>query len=165
MNMKLPNLFPVFLVAATMLVGTACNQFVVQDVNYSQPIESVLAPDENGQVEDVRHGITFNITPFEKQEFGDQDSLKIDQVRLIRNADGFYYITANNFKHVYVMEPGKGELKLNNKIKISEERLASPAFNMRDGQVQLIKTDTNQVISLTEDGIHENQDNNEEEKS
>lgn len=160
--MKVTNLLPVFLLAATMLVGTACNQFVVEDVNYSQPIESVLTPDDNGNVEDVRHGITFNVQPFAEKEFGEQDSIEIDQIRLIRNAKGFYYITANLFQHVYVMEPGKGELKLKSKIKISDERLASPAFNMRYGQVQLVKTETNQVIALTEDGIQENQ---EEDKS
>lgn len=163
--MKVRYLFPVFMLAASMLFGTACNPFVVENVDYSQSIESVLTPDENGNVEDVRHGIMFNVQPFEKQEFGEQDSLEIDQIRLIRNADGFYYITANNFQHVYVMETGKGELKLKNKIKISDERLAAPAFNMRDGRVQLVKTEANQVISLTEDGIQENQDNNEEDKS
>lgn len=161
--MRLSNLFPVFLLAATMLAGTACNKFVVENVNYSHSIESVLTPDENGNVEDVRHGITFNTKPFVKQEFGESDSTTINEIRLIRNADGFYYITANNFKNVYVMEPGQGELKLKNKIKISEDRMSDPAFNMREGQVQLVKTETNEVITLNEDGIQENKEQEEEE--
>ncbi|WP_245550374.1 hypothetical protein [Gracilimonas tropica] len=163
--MTFKNLFPVFLLAATMLAGTACNRFVVENVNYSHSIESVLTPDENGTVEDIRHGITFNVQPFEKQEFGEGDSASVDEIRLIRNASGFYYITAQQFKHVYVMKPGQGELKLKNKIKVSEEGLAAPAFNMRDGQVQLIKTETNQSFTLNEKGIQENSKKEEETKS
>ena len=161
--MKFPNLFPFLLFAATFIAWTACNQFTVENVNYSQYIESVLSADERGMVEDIRHGLTFNVKPFEKEEFGDQDSISVELIRLIRNAKGLYYITAPQFKNVYVMEPQRGSLKLIKKIKISEERLTAPALNMRDGYVELVKTETNEVIALNKDGIKQNI--NEEEQS
>lgn len=160
-----PNkLTPIILLASIVMLGTACKTFVVKNVNYSHQIESVLTPDEDGTVTDVRHGITFNVTPFQKQEFGENDSTyQIKEVRLIRNAEGFYFITANQFKNVYVMEPGNGSLKLKNKIKVSEERISEPAFNMRDGVVQLVKVESNEVITMNQNGIKKN--NKEEEQS
>jgi hypothetical protein len=144
-------------------VASACNSFVVENVNYSQQLESVLVPDENGNVTDVRHGISFNVKPFKEQEFAASDSTRqIREIRLIRNSDGFYFITANQFTNVYVMEPGTGSLKLKNKIKVSESPLEDPAFNLRTSGVQLVMRDTNEVIELNERGILEN---NEEEKS
>ncbi|MBD3615772.1 MAG: hypothetical protein HUJ22_04295 [Gracilimonas sp.] len=155
------------MLASIVMLGTACKTFVVENVNYAQQIESVLVPDENGNVHDVRHGITFNVTPFQEQEFGVEDSAKteIKEVRLIRNAEGYYFITANNFKNVYVMEPGKGNLRLRNKIQVSEERLSAPAFNLRDASVQLVKTDTNEVLTMNENGLQENSNDEEEEES
>jgi hypothetical protein len=160
--MKLSHLFPVLLLAGTITVASACNKFIVEQVNYAQPIESVLEPNEKGVVQDLRYGITFNIKPFEQKELGDQDSLKIDNVRLIRNAQGLYFITANNFRHVYVMQPVESALELKKKIRISEERLVAPAFNLRDGEVQLVKTEVNEVISLSDE---ENQNERKEKKS
>lgn len=146
-------------------VASACNSFVVENVNYSQQLESVLVPDENGTVSDVRHGISFNVKSFKEQEFGASDSTKqIREIRLIRNADGFYFITANQFKNVYVMEPGKGSLILKNKINVSESPLKDPAFNLRDSGVQLVMRDSNEVVELNERGIMDN-DNTEEDQS
>lgn len=161
--MRPQKFIPILLLASIVMLGTACKTFVVKNVNYSHQIESVLTPDENGIVNDVRHGITFNITPFHKKEFGENDSThQIKEIRLIRNADGFYFITANQFKNVYVMEPGNASLKLKKKIKVSEERISEPAFNMRDGVVQLVKVETNEIVSMNQNGIKENNDKEEE---
>lgn len=157
--MKSKSYIPIFLLASFLLAATACNKFVVENVNYSQQIESVLIPDENGNVHDVRHGITFNVEPFKAQEFGEEDNTtQIQEVRLIRNAEGYYFITAEKFKHVYVMQPGKSKLKLKNKIKVSEERLNAPAFNLRDATVQLVKTDTDEILTLNENGLQESKE-------
>lgn len=162
--MRPQRFIPIILLASIVMLGTACKTFVVKNVNYSHQIESVLTPDENGTVHDVRHGISFNVMPFQQQEFGENDSTVIEEVRLIRNQQGYYFITANQFKNVYVMEPGSGELKLKKKIKVSEERLAAPAFNLRNSTVQLVKTDTNEVLTLNHEGIQENDKNDKEEE-
>lgn len=158
--MRPQRLIPIILLASIVMVGTACKTFVVKNVNYAHQIESVLTPDENGTVNDVRHGISFNVQPFLKKEFGEKDSTEIQEVRLIRNQEGFYFITANQFKNVYVMEPEKGSLKMKKRIKVSETGISEPAFNMRDGMVQLVKVETNEIVSLNEEGIQKKKDNN-----
>jgi len=158
----LPQKFtPIILLASIVMLGSACKTFVVEDVNYAHEIETVLIPNEEGEVNDVRHGLTFNVAPFQKEEFGEDDSTIIQEVRLIRDANGYYFITASQFKNVYVMQSGNGKLKLKKKINVSEDRLAAPAFNLRDGTVELVKTETNETLSLNKDGIQE-EDKNEE---
>lgn len=151
---------PIILLASIVMLGSACKTFEVQDVNYAHEIETVLIPNEEGEVSDVRHGLTFNVAPFQKEEFGENDSTEIKEVRLIRDASGYYFITASQFKNVYVMQSGNGKLKLKKKIKVSEDRLAAPALNLRNGIVELVKTETNETLSLNKDGIQE--DKNEE---
>lgn len=146
-----PQLFLLF--ATFLIVGTACKTFVVKDVNYSQQIESVLTPNSNGEVRDSRYSLSFNILPFQFQETKDSSSVSVEEVRLIRNSEGFYFITANGFSNVYVMEPIKNGLKLKKKIQISEQGLASPAFNLRTPYVQLVDKKTSQTFSLNEKGI------------
>ncbi len=142
------------------IVSTACRTFVVKDVNYSQQIESVLTPNSNGEVHDSRYSLSFNILPFQFQETKDSLSVSVDEVRLIRNSEGFYFITANGFSNVYVMEPIKNGLKLKKKIQISEQGLIAPAFNLRSPYVQLVDKETLQTFSLNEKGIQ-----NKEQKS
>lgn len=136
-----------------LLVSVGCRTFVVEDVNYSQQIESVLIPEEDGKVFDARHALEFNILPFQFQELKDSSSVLIDEVRLIRNAQGYYFITANKFNQVYVMSPEKSAMKLVKKISVSETGLISPAFNLRTPYVQLIELESDTVINLTIKGI------------
>lgn len=154
--MTLQKVTIALVLSAFMLFGAACkSSFVVKDVDYSQRIESVLTPDENGVVYDVRHGLRFNVLAFQHQEFGDTSSIDIEEIRLIRNANGFYFITAQNFNHVYVMEPEAGSLKLVKRIKVAEDGLKSPAFNLRDNIVELVELESSEVFALNADGIKE----------
>tara|TARA_R110000868_G_scaffold304437_28_gene565516 strand:- start:12172 stop:12651 length:480 start_codon:yes stop_codon:yes gene_type:complete len=132
----------------------ACNKsLVVKNVNYAQQIESVLIPDEDGTVTDIRYGISYSILPFQFEEFEDSSSVQVTEVRMIRNNQGYYFITADRFKHVYVMAPKRGELKLEKKILVDEEGLLNPAFNWREPVVQLINDSNKVVILLNEKGI------------
>src|SRR5690554_2005849 len=91
------------------LLITGCgSSLVIQNVDFSQPVESVLTPDVNGDVNDQRFAIKFSINPLlEAEELRD-----VSEIRLIKNREGYYFITANGFSHVYVLEPGEGELLL-----------------------------------------------------
>ncbi|MDR9415613.1 MAG: hypothetical protein RI564_04960 [Gracilimonas sp.] len=153
--MRLINFILLSLITIFVSLTTACNKFTVENVDYSQRIESVLTPDEKGIITDKRYAISFNIQPFKKQEFGDSDSSKVEELRLIRNEDGYYFITASAFKNIYVMQPEKGSLKLVRKIKIGEERISEPALNLRDTTVQLVNRDTGEIYLLTQNGIVE----------
>ncbi len=144
---------PILFLLILLLVGTACRTFVVKDVDYAQQIESVLHPDENGEVYDARHALSFNILPFQYEEFQDSSSVKVKEVRLIRNTAGFYFITADGFSNVYVMEPIKSGMKLKNKIRVSESGLVAPAFNLRAPYVMLIDRETTKTVTMNQKGI------------
>lgn len=157
--MKSPRTLYILLAAATMLLGQACSKaLVIENVNYSQPIESVMVPDKNGVVSDMRYGISFNVQSLEAEEFEDDTTSSISTVRMIRNASGYYFITANNFRHVYVMAPKKGELKEIKKVLVSEEGISDPAFNWREPMVELIHQQTDERQFLTENGLVENKE-------
>lgn len=142
-------------VLLTTLFLQACNKsLVVKNVNYAQQIESVLIPDEDGNINDVRYGLSYSILPFQYEEFNDTTTVMVSEVRMIRNHQGYYFITADKFKHVYVMAPKRGELKLEKKILVDEDGLLSPAFNWREPVVQLIDNSNNVVILLNEKGIY-----------
>ena len=155
--MKYSN-FSLFVFAAVFMFTSACKTFEIKNVNYAQQVESVLEPTQNGQVEDSRYGISFNILPFQYQEMQDSSSVLVNEVRLIRNQGGYYFITANGFNNVYVMEPIDSGLKLKEKITISESGLIKPAFNLRSPYVQLIDTETSEIYILNEKGIKKEED-------
>ncbi|HCD52627.1 MAG TPA: hypothetical protein DEQ34_09280 [Balneolaceae bacterium] len=142
-----------------MITTIACNRsLVVERVNYSQPVESVITPTDDGIIQNRRYGITFSILPIQYEELRDTSNVLVDEVRMIRDQNGFYYITASGFNHVYVMKPGTGELKLEKKISIGDQQLISPAFNWRSPVVQLIDLDQNKEFYLNHNGIIKGED-------
>lgn len=149
------------IVASILVVGiilTGCSQsLVISKVDYAQPIESVLTPDEDGIVEDPQNGFSFSIMPLQYAETQDTSSVTTEQVRYIRSKEGFYYITATGYKNVYVMEPKKNSLKLENKIMISEDGITKPAFNQRETFIQLLDRDTGSAWALDPDGVRESE--------
>ncbi|MFH5833971.1 hypothetical protein ACG2F4_08785 [Halalkalibaculum sp. DA3122] len=147
---------PVWLTGLLLLVAGCKQSLVISDVNYAQPIESVLTPDEEGTVVDVQHGLSFNILPLQFAETGDSSAVATRQVRLIRGKQGFYYITAPGYSNVYVMAPEKHKLTLKREINIDEEGIEEPAFNQREAYVQLLDRKTSESYRLTEQGILEN---------
>lgn len=142
--------------ALAILLFAGCNKsMVISDVNYSQPIETVLTPNDQGVVDDVQHGLTFNILPLQYAETQDSSAVTTNEVRMIRGSEGFYYITASGYSNVYVMSPEKSSLKLVKKIKINEEGLAEPAFNQRSSYIQLLNRQTNEAYTLTNEGLQQ----------
>jgi hypothetical protein len=140
------------IVAAVSITG--CKQsMVISEVDYSQSIESVLTPDEEGVVEDVQHGLKFNIKPLQYAETQDTSSVTTEEVRYIRGQEGHYYITAPNYENVYVMIPEEGRLKLKNKLTVSESGLEEPAFNQRMSYIQLLNQKSGESWEITPDGI------------
>lgn len=138
---------------------TGCKQsMVISKVDFSQSIESVLTPDEDGTVEDVQHGLKFNIKPLQYIETQDTSSITTEEVRYIRGQEGYYYITAPNYKNVYVMAPEKGELKLKEKLTVSESGLEEPALNQRTSYIQLLNRSTGEIWRLNPDGLEKEKD-------
>lgn len=129
----------------------ACSSLIIKPVNFGWPIENVLTSDSNGMVEEQRHSISFNITPLLQAEFGDSTKAGSQEIRLIRNNEGYYFITAQGFKNVYVFSPGGSSLNLENKFLVTEEGLQNPVFNQRNTYIELINGES--IYELTGKGI------------
>lgn len=144
----------IFLLAAMTLTG--CKQsMVIKRVDYSQPVESVLTPDEEGVVHDVQQGLKFNIKPLQYIETQDTSSVTTKEIRYIRGQAGFYYITAPDYKNVFVMSPEEGELKLNEQLTVSENGLERPAFNQRSSYILLINRESGESWEIYPDRVEQ----------
>lgn len=147
--MAKPKLTTLIMCVAILFGAAACGpSLVIQNVDYSQPIESVLSPDADNEVHDQRYAIKFNISQILETE----DASSVDEIRLIRNRAGFYFVTAAGFSNVYVFEGAESELKLTTEIEISEEGIGQPAFNLRDGNIELVDRDSGDTYNLDENG-------------
>ena len=133
------------------LIIAACSVLTLQPANFGWPIESVLPVDDNGKVTDDRYSLEVNTVGLFFEEFRDSLSYKGKEVRMIRDNQGFYFITASNFKNVYVFKADEGALKLEKKIFISEFGLKNPAFNQRDPYIELL--DGTNKMNLTYKGV------------
>ena len=133
---------------------SACNPLTLKPVNYAWPVESVLKADSKGMVEEERYMISFNIKPLMFEETHDSTKVQDVEIRMIRDLQGYYYVTARGFKNVYVFAGGEGSLKLASKIMVSEKGLDAPAFNQRSPYIQLLNG-REKARRLTRDGILE----------
>lgn len=129
------------------------SKMAIKRVNYAQPLETVLETSENGKVEAVRHGLSFNVKPIQYKETQDTSSVTTERVHLIRSSKGYYFLTAAGYNNVYVFQPKAGSLKLHKSIQITSEGIGQPAFNQRDPYIQLIDQESDQSYRLTEKGI------------
>jgi len=91
-----------------------CSVLTLQPANFSWPLESVLPVDENGNISDDRYSLEVNTVGMFFEEFQDSLSYKGKDIRLIRDNQGFYYMTSSNFKNVYVFNTDEGKLVLEN---------------------------------------------------
>ena len=130
---------------------SACSVLTLQPSNFAWPVESVLKVDDNGKVSDERYSFSFNTQGLFYQEFEDSLSYMDKSLRIIRNIDGFYFITSDKFKNVYVFKIDDGKLELSEQIFISEFGVENPALNQRSPYIELI--DGNKSLYLTETGI------------
>jgi len=120
------------------IITAACSVLTLQPANFSWPLESVLPVDDNGKVTEDRYSIEVNTIGLFFEEFQDSLSYKGKEIRMIRDNQGFYFLTASNFKNVYVFKVDEGKLELEEKIFISEFGLQTPAFNQRDPYIELV---------------------------
>jgi len=134
---------------ALMISVAACGpSLVISNVDYAQPIESVISPDADNVVNDERYAISFSVAPILEEEEVDS----ADEIRLIRNSRGYYFITAPGFMNVYVFEPAENELKLKRKISITEDGLGQPALNQRGEYIEVVDRASGDTYQVNEEG-------------
>jgi hypothetical protein len=131
-----------------------CAALTLQPANFAWPIESVLPVDETGMVSDERYSFSFDTKILFFEEFNDSSAFKEKEIRILRDVNGFYFITANKFKYVYVFKMNYGAMVMDNKIFISELGVENPALNQREPYVELI--DGDKSLYLTNTGIDRN---------
>ena len=131
----------------------SCSSVSLTPADFAWPVEIVASADKDGNVFDKRYSLSFNIKPLFYEEFADSLVSEGQEIRLIRNTGGFYFITAKDFKNVYVLLMGDGSLNSINKILIDEDGISQPAFNQRNTYIELLTG--KQALRLTEDGIEE----------
>ncbi len=146
-----------FLFSASLLllwVLAGCSGLTLRPVDYAWPVETVLKVDGRGMIEESRYLLTFNAKPLLFAETGDSVNVAGATLRMIRDRDGFYYVTGPKFRHVYVFVSSQGSLKLENKIMISEKGMEAPALNQRAPYIQLLNR-ADKPRMLSKSGIEE----------
>ena len=74
------------------------------------PVESVVTVSPSNAVQEGRYALSFSVAPLAAAEFGDSTALRGTSLRLMRNVEGYYFVTGPKFKHVYVFTPRDGAL-------------------------------------------------------
>ena len=149
---------PGILIVPIMLVLTGCGGLALRPAEFAWPFESVYKVDSKGiateEEEPARYFVKFNAKPLLFEETGDSVHVADRAFRVIRDGQGYYYVTGKDFKNVYVFSSAEGALTLQTKILVSEKGLESPAFNQRPPHIQLLNgKDTPKM--LDKDGIKE----------
>jgi hypothetical protein len=136
------------------LLLAGCSTLTLKQGDFSWPIESVSKVDDQGMIADRQFNISFNVKELLFNETKDSVNVSNVTLRIIRDVQGYYFITAKKFKNVYVFMPIEGGLRLSKKILVSNKGLEDPAFNQRPPVIQLLD-ELNPPMSLTHDGILE----------
>ena len=141
-----------FIVMIFISFVAGCSGVKLAPAEFGWPIESILKVDINGFVKEDRHSLSFNTKPMFLKETEDSTAFSGKSIHLIRNTEGFYFITAEGFKNVYVFSMDQSALVQHKIIQISETAvLKNPAFNQRIPFIELL--DDGLTIKLSSDGI------------
>ena len=125
----------------TLFVLSSCATLTLESVDFGWPVEDVVKVSQTNMIEAGRYVLSCNVAKLAAEEFQDTTALTGAQLRLLRNGDGFYFITGAKFKHVYVFAAGAHELSLKCAIEVSKTGLRDPAFNQRPPYVELVDGD------------------------
>ncbi len=147
--MRLKILAVIFVVSS---LFAGCSSLLLTPVNFAWPLESALKVDESGNITENRYAVTINVKNMFLDETGVADKFAGNEVHIIRNEKGFYFLTAAKFKNVYIFVAAEGSLKLTNKILVDAKGIENPAFNQREPNIELIVKTGNPIV-LTSDGI------------
>jgi hypothetical protein len=139
----------IWLAAFVALPG--CASVTIKPVDFSWSFESVLTTDAEGVVRGEPKTIEFDAGELFRAEMKKPDPAAGTSVRIIRDNEGYYFITSPGFKHVYVFEGADGKLTLKKKVLIDEKGMEKPFFNRRDQGIELVAN--GQVYLLNKKGI------------
>lgn len=140
-------LIPLFVV---MISG--CIQLTLDSSDFAWPIETVIDVDDEGFVSEDRYSFSSNVKALFLEETEDSLAFKNSEVRIIRDYKGYYFMTSNGFKNVYVFTIYNGNFELYNKVFISEFGLDLPALNQRKPHIEVLDGEQH-VAYIDSEGI------------
>ncbi len=146
-----------FLFCILAFIIEGCTPLTLRPADFSWPIEIVATPDSSGTIQIIRYKVSFNSKPLLFEELQDSIHITTYSLHVVRDQNGYYFITAKDFKSVYVFIQEKGALKLEKKIPVSEKGLEAPAFNQKGLFIQLVneQKENEPSLLLSIDGIQE----------
>lgn len=143
----------IFLFLIIVSLFSSCSSLNLTPAEFGWPIEGVLKVDKNGFVKEDRNSILFDTKALFLEETEDSLGYAGKTLHIIRNHEGFYFMTAVDFKNVYVFSVAKNSFTLEDKIELGEIGLKNPAFNQRKPFIELI--DDGKSYKLSSEGIEE----------
>jgi hypothetical protein len=153
--MKKKNfLFAIFI----SIIFCSCSSLKIENVKYGWGGEFFANPDESGLINIPKSSMQFNISQIltEEKLTGNPKDHKF---RIIRDDEGYFYITANNFKFVWVFACEEASLVLKNKLDLLEGKsLDDPKFNEQKPNVRLFLKDGKEFL-LNKDGKLKKEEN------
>lgn len=135
-------------------VVVGCSQLTLEPSDFSWPIESVLDINDQGYIIENRYSFTTNVKSLFLAETNDSSAFLNSNIRVIRDEKGYYYLTANGFKNVYLFNVSDGKMLLFQKILVSEFGLDLPAFNQRKPYIEILDGEQH-VMFINSNGIKE----------
>ena len=136
-----------FFVPFFVLIIAACSSLTLKPADFSWPIENALKVDSKGFIEEQRYAFSLKVKPLFFEEFADSNNVTGKEIRIIRDKLGYIYLTAKNFKNVYVMMTIEGGMKLENKILVSQTGLVAPAFNQKSPNIELLDSPNKYLLN------------------
>jgi hypothetical protein len=137
--------------AVAALVLSGCASLTLKPADFSWSYESVLTTDAGGVARGEPKTLVFDAGALFRAETKNPGTVAGRTVRVIRNAEGFYFLTSPGFRHVYIFDGRNGELVLHKKVLIAEAGMEKPFFNRREQGIQLV--DNGRVYFLNKKGI------------
>ncbi|MCA2004729.1 MAG: hypothetical protein LDL01_02940 [Ignavibacterium sp.] len=135
----------------TLIISIGCSSLKLSPAEFDWPVESVQKIDNEGFVKEDRYSFSFNSKALFLEEMQDSMAYKGKDLRIIRNKDGYYFITTKGFKNVYIFQQGEASLELKEKLLVNENGLNNPFFNQRNPFVELVDGDIK--VFLTSEGL------------
>ena len=141
-------------IGISFFILAGCSSLILKPADFAWPVESVLTVDSQGRIQSDRYSFSVDVKALLFAETQDSVNISKLSLRIIRDVKGYYFMTASQFKHVYVFAQTAGGLKLKNRILVAQNGLTEPALNQRMPYVQLING-KNPALLLTEEGVFE----------
>ena len=140
--------FHLIIITFLTLMLFSCTSLVLKPADFAWPVESVLKVEKDGKISDSRYSFSVNVNELLKNEYAAQSENEEITLRVIRDLNGYYFITGKGFRFIYVFEECEGALSLDNKFNIpGVDSFMSPVFNQRSPLIEFIEQDGKYMLN------------------